>query len=969
MVYGKRAWIIIILCGLGLTIWQVPNLVYLWRQYQSVTRLPRGGLLELPSAPKPLFPQQVEQTDTEAADVANCLLSSNVTKVDELAALVLKYPQNDLLISRLLYKILSTDGLDPKIADLLADRLLESQPENAYFHYLKAIVQMQTTSPTDFERVLEDIEEGNKSDVFSFPYYTYRNRIFALFEKANLNPAYFVGCLEPFEFQNQMRLATRLNEQAVQAFANRERDYGLRALHAGSVMAQKYFDNSKNLLQLFVSISLCRSIKSTELEYAELAPNQARHVRFHLSSLKTIDDTTREKTLEYKQKTIFALLIGMGMLGGWVAVSIFLLCTPIFITNLIRKTPKDCKVKWSAHVLWIGSILYFLVLITTIALFTIEQVWFIILGYLAKKSLYLPLLCMVVSVFIWLTFWLMDYLKPYRKVSYRFTFIKSCFSITFCIALAAVFIMTLAYDFSWRKAFIVCLFSIGISALLWLILMYGWWSIRKIPYRWLTKNRIIQLLLIITFFSAIFVVLEIEWLKLILGVLLIASISIIIFHPPSEKMPSLVKGWIQFFGKSEQIATTRPKIIKLLSPYLVVFYFCFLISVHFNSDVCRETTTRSLDELAAFGTLPPPNWQTYYKMVDRIMTGKISARDSIQYLHMIEPNDLPYVLSTVKNSDPDGIDDRRLCELIESSTSDTLNIMLDFLDDPNSDNALINRAKAGDETVKANLLLLLKKKRAAFEASESNVERWNDYWDQPRLGHCFRIAGALAYISEPNENLERFLDLVENSDLARMEKGTVCPDSRDFYYSLTGLPTKHATRVLKAYLNKTDYSDLRPVKAFSWLPETLSQFADSDTAEDVFKIMCRTSPMAKPFDTEIKGANHPIVKAIKELLSPSYEASKRLKAIAPYFDMDSINTLKDGLESTDEDLRAYTVGQLTRVGYKWSKKELEGLIQDESWKVRANIALAVSKERATLMQDDQNSLVKLSAKMNLAYRM
>jgi hypothetical protein len=606
---------------------------------------------------------------------------------------------------------------------------------------------------------------------------------------------------------------------------------------------------------------------------------------------------------------------------------------------------------------------------TTIASFTIEQVWFIILGYLAKKSLYLHLLSMVVSVFIWLTFWLMVYLKPYRKASYKFTLIKSLSSIAFCIALSALLITTLIYDFSWSKAFIFCLFSIGISALLWLILMYGWWSIRKIPYRWLTKNRIIQLLLIITFFAGIFVILEIEWLKLILSVLLITSISIIICHPPSEKMPSLVRGWIQFFGKSEQIATTRPRIIKLLLPYLVVFYFCFLISAHFNSDVSRETTARSLDELAAFGPLPPPGRQTYYKMVDRIMTGKISARDSIRYLHMIEPNDLPYVLSTVDDKQPDGIDDQSLCELIECSTSDTLNIILDFLDDPNSENALIYRATAGDRTVKAKLLLLLSQKRAAFEASESNVERRNNYWDRPDLGRCFQIAGALAYISEPNENLERFLDLVENSDLARMEKGTGCPDSRDFYYGLTGLPTKHATRVLKTYLNKTDYFDLRSGDSLFQLRETLSQFADSDTAEDVFRIMCRTSPMTKPSDTQIKGANLPIVKAIKELLSPSYEASKRLKAIAPYFDMDSIDTLKDGLESTDEDLRAYTVGQLTRVGYKWSKKELENLIQDESWKVRANIALAVSKERAALLQDDQNNLVKLTAKMNREDRM
>jgi len=127
----------------------------------------------------------------------------------------------------------------------------------------------------------------------------------------------------------------------------------------------------------------------------------------------------------------------------------------------------------------------------------------------------------------------------------------------------------------------------------------------------LTKNRIIQLLLIITVFAGIFVVLQIEWLKFILSVLLIASISIIIFHPPSEKLPALVRGWIQFFGRSEQIAITRCKILTLLSPYLVVFYICFLISVHFNSGISRETTARALNELADFGPLPIPSRQTF----------------------------------------------------------------------------------------------------------------------------------------------------------------------------------------------------------------------------------------------------------------------------------------------------------------------------------------------------------------------
>ena len=116
--------------------------------------------------------------------------------------------------------------------------------------------------------------------------------------------------------------------------------------------------------------------------------------------------------------------------------------------------------------------------------------------------------------------------------------------------------------------------------------------------------------------------------------------------------------------------------------------------------------------------------------------------------------------------------------------------------------------------------------------------------------------------------------------------------------------------------------------------------------------------MAKPSDIESKGANDPVMKAIKELFSPSYEALKLLKAIAPHFDMNSVNTLKDGLGTTDENLRAYTVWQLTRVGYKWPEEDLDHLTQDKSWKVRANIILALDSERAAFMQSDKNNLVK-----------
>jgi len=968
MVWGKKVRIIIILCCVGLTIWQLPNLVYLWRQYHSAKLIQRGSVLGLPSASLPIFPPHVEQIDAEAADVANFLLSSD-TDVNESADLVLKYPKNNLLIYKLINEVLSTDGLDPKIADLLADNRLESQPENAHFHYLKAYVQMHTTPPSDFEKVLEIIEEGNKCEILSFPHYMYHNRILALFEKANLNPTYFNIRLLPYEFLHQRQLARRLDKQAIQAFTSGERDYGLRILNAGSGMSKKYFDNSRSYVELVVGTNTLRSIKRTELQYAGLSPNEARDVRYHLSNLKTCLDIVWEKKLEHeRQRNILALLIAIGMLACWLTVSIFLLCLIVSIINLIRRTDKASKVGWSAYILFFVCLLFFLVVIAVIALFTDERMRFVMFGGQAETNLYLPLSFMGVSVFLWLTFWLMSLLKSHRIFSFKITRITTLISIAFGIAMIIGLNITNEQDFSLKRELGFFLYSLVTSAVLWVILILGWWIIRQIPYRWLTKNRIIQLLLTVTFFTGIFVLLYIVWLKLILSVLLIASISLIIFHPPSEKLPSLVAGWIQFFSKSKRIAATRQKILSLLSPYLIAFFFCFLISVHFGSNVIREQMLIAKDELADFGPLPKPNQHTYNNMVNKIITDSFDS-DYIGYLHMIEPNDLIRVLSAMKDSEPCRLDDRRLGYYVKHSAPDVQNIFLDFFEDPNSEDVLICRAKVGDRTVKAELLSILNQKWAALEDSGGDVEHWNNYWDRPRLGDCFRIAGALAFMSEPNESLERFLDLVENSDLTRMQKGTFLSETLNFYDSLNDLPGKHATSVLKAYLNKTDYSDLRVGREFYALRKTFSQFADADIAEDVLRIMCNTSLIGKPPDISIKGQTLEIQKAVDKMFSPEDEAPEFRISIAPHFNEGSAPILKEALESTNENLRAYAVWQLTRIGYKWPKEDLDRLTQDKSWKVRANIVLAPDSERAAFMQNDSNNLVKLIAKISLAERM
>jgi len=77
-----------------------------------------------------------------------------------------------------------------------------------------------------------------------------------------------------------------------------------------------------------------------------------------------------------------------------------------------------------------------------------------------------------------------------------------------------------------------------------------------------------------------------------------------------------------------------------------------------------------------------------------------------------------------------------------------------------------------------------------------------------------------------------------------------------------------------------------------------------------------------------------------------------------YFTSDSVALLKQGLAYPDERLRAWCVWQLRRVGYNFSDGELDTLLNDECWKVRANAVLAAGLRGASRAERDENGFVR-----------
>ena len=151
------------------------------------------------------------------------------------------------------------------------------------------------------------------------------------------------------------------------------------------------------------------------------------------------------------------------------------------------------------------------------------------------------------------------------------------------------------------------------------------------------------------------------------------------------------------------------------------------------------------------------------------------------------------------------------------------------------------------------------------------------------------------------------------------------------------LPTAQALKVVKTYMAKASSvkdkgRDKPHDDGVRQLLGPLSRLdgmcADRQIVEDVLKIMVLTIVARNDF---------------------------RASEMPPYFTIESADLLKRGLTGPNEDMRAWCVWQLRRVGYRWNKEEIDKLLTDKSWKVRANALLVTDSPVA---KNERSSFVR-----------
>ena len=248
------------------------------------------------------------------------------------------------------------------------------------------------------------------------------------------------------------------------------------------------------------------------------------------------------------------------------------------------------------------------------------------------------------------------------------------------------------------------------------------------------------------------------------------------------------------------------------------------------------------------------------------------------------------------------------------------------------------------------------------------------------LTSLFEIAGALAFLSNGQEAVARFyqvLDLVapmqddpNRSDLQQSANVLLkawAGGYREclFYRRLTGVPRPDVTALLKEYMRRRRFN--YPLDDLEFL-DVFSMAGDRELAEWIFRNVAESHPAVQVTEyPDLVPTLSPIdisdVKKMRKVKKSKDMTDRYLEPTFPYLSVESIPLLLEHLDSENEQLRAYIVWRVTSLGYEWSEEQLAALRRDSFWKVHMNALFAFDRDGLATFGEDENPLVRTVARL------
>ena len=974
-------WAVAILCCFALGVRQKEDLGLIWREYVSFGRDYEydGSLL---SPRKPLIRDSVALSDPEAAAIAEGLICgySGDEPFGVLAQNVIRFPDNELFLFRLAWGLsIYRDIFDPQIVLLLAERLINLDPKNANYHLLKAYALFNNRDGNDIDAVLEELDYANKCSISAPLYEKYKKRTINIANKAKLSST----LTERLSWSRQgipsfvYEFRWDLIRHAHLAFTNGNYTSGR---HVGNslygMMKREIQDGgmagweNPRKVGSIPHFGLWELPQQLELQRAMLSDEEARQNRLELCALAAGDQKARKERAEHKSKigkkqnklNEFAML--MAAHCGKMVAAIASAWLILSVISLIRGFGQKSKVGFAGIILFLcGCLCYFLsaegISIDRILWaprccyyypFTEALRPMVFLDYITEQ-VGPALLFFGGPVLAMFVLWGLSFLKQVKGAFWRLWNRRFLIAVLIGAVLTAILqTVSAVQDLApWARYLLV--FGIN-SFLVYMTIMFGWW---------LFKCRLVWLLAIsiplgfLTFLTSGYTYLR--YVPMILFAIIWALVAV---NKPSNPKHT-IKALSVFFSKKPEFAGLRRNCIYLTGIFIVVYWILF---ISLSPQLARNIKSygKDFDRYDYKYSLPEANEATYQQVLSWFDKKDLDKNEVHGLISLVMPEDLPDVLEKLKEREfakpsfmdkyygpvaskrsklkqANKLNDSDLIAAMTYCGRDVVTIIVDFMDNPQTERALVARARLGDMTVREKLEAIwqermrnwvsLKEEREDIKTKNKKMVYWAR-WET--FAFASEIVGALACISGPDEAAERFLDYIEKQEVSDLVQNYL------MFENVSLLPTPQALKVVKTYMAKaSSVKDKRRDgphddgvrQLFGPLSRLDGMCADRQIVEDVLKI---------------------------RLLAKDIRNNNIASQMSPYFTIESADLLKRGLTGPNEDMRAWCVWQLRRVGYRWNKEEIDSLLTDKSWKVRANAMLAADRPVA---RDERSSFVRL----------
>jgi len=744
-----KTWIAIIAVCVAATVYEIPNARLIWQCARTIGSHKRNykdkAVLES------VLTEEIIAAAPEAADILKYCLTDPNTEV--LAGLVAKYPDNEFFLAQLAYKMTEANLIDTRAVPALADRLIALGPDNAHYRYMKGWILLKPPVAAGSEQeALEQSKQGNDLPEFTLPYSTYKQRVDRLSEKAR------IGLLDrrramPSETGWYWDLGKFiLRSRGTYSTFSHGSFHSISA--EVSEVAGRIIDHAPTYGSLEAGCLLLRWTEGTRLKELDLAKEQAQQVRFRLSQAIEINNVLQQCFDE-----MFAAVIDLMMIALVVTVAVVLfLPFPlplvwifVVMVNRLRGRAKNVVVGIQAYAFFIGGLAGSVGLAVLLALLN-KVLTERFLGGLAFA--FVPLI-------ISLLLWLLARIRPVSRARFQNSRRRAA------IVCAILWPLGLAIDI------MICAFLVDTSAITkWLLFvggLLGWmllcavvWGIvtykhhvfRAIPYDRVSRNRLVQLVLILLLMTGVTGLLRpvpiVPW---ILACFAILFVGLVATHVSESRLICL-DAMRSFFRKNGRIVVTRTKIARMMSAILLFCWVMILVAVHLSAGKWSRLNTLLTDPLSLYRPLPQATRETYEQVLSKKYSTDPNAPVRPHFredgglpkeLYLASPEDLSAIIRQ-REAVGKPIREKMLINIAANGGHGIRPIVLKALRDPNALDVLITRAKWKDISVKEQLEQTFEEKMSKLAKTISQIRkdansvesliirlRWGDETPEERL--------------------------------------------------------------------------------------------------------------------------------------------------------------------------------------------------------------------------------------------